>query len=404
MAIDTPAKLAILGAGPIGLEAALYARFLGYDVLVLEQGEICQHVCQWGHVPMFSPFAQLHSALGLAAIKAQDENYRPPALEAFLTGQEWLEQYLLPLAGTDLLSDQIATGTTVRMIGKEQVLKTDRNTDLPEGDERGDWSFRIYVIDKQGQERIELVDGVLDCTGVYSHPNYAGHGGVPALGELGLARQRMEYHLPNILGADRERYAGNRTLLIGDGMSAATAAIWLSQLEQQAPGTKFTWITRHEQEPGEGPIRVIENDPLSQRARDARRANEIAWQSRYWHWGTHLERVECLEESGRFAVTLSGRLAGEHQFDTVLALVGYRANLELAEELQLSLDPITGGIVDPLNSVEHAEAHFFQLGSKSFGRNSDFLFTDGLNQIRQVFALLGDRPTLDLYATRPKLR
>jgi len=37
MAIDTPARLVILGAGPIGLEAALYARFLGYDVEIFEQ-------------------------------------------------------------------------------------------------------------------------------------------------------------------------------------------------------------------------------------------------------------------------------------------------------------------------------------------------------------------------------
>ena len=34
MAIATPAKLAILGAGPLGLEAALYARFLGYAVVI----------------------------------------------------------------------------------------------------------------------------------------------------------------------------------------------------------------------------------------------------------------------------------------------------------------------------------------------------------------------------------
>ena len=39
MAIDTPARLAILGAGPIGLEAALYARFLGYDVDVTSENK-----------------------------------------------------------------------------------------------------------------------------------------------------------------------------------------------------------------------------------------------------------------------------------------------------------------------------------------------------------------------------
>ena len=40
MAIDTPARIAVLGAGPIGLEAALYARFLGYDVDVYERGKV----------------------------------------------------------------------------------------------------------------------------------------------------------------------------------------------------------------------------------------------------------------------------------------------------------------------------------------------------------------------------
>ena len=56
MAIDTPARLAILGAGPIGLEAALYARFLGYDVVVYETGDVAASVRQWGQVRMFTPF------------------------------------------------------------------------------------------------------------------------------------------------------------------------------------------------------------------------------------------------------------------------------------------------------------------------------------------------------------
>jgi thioredoxin reductase len=402
MSIDTPARLAILGAGPIGLEAALYARFLGYDVIVLEQGRVCEHVLRWGQVPMFIPFGQLHSPLGLAAITAQDETYRPPASDAFLTGREWVEHYLGPLAATDLLSDHLHTDTRVLGVGKEQVLRTDRNEDLPEGDERGDWSFRILVRDGTGGERIETADGILDCTGVFSNPNFAGHGGLPAVGELAL-RDKIVYHLPEVLGTDRERFAARNTLLIGDGMSAATAAIWLSELEQQAPGTKFTWITRHEHEPKLGPIRVVENDALPQRARDATKANEIAWQSRYWHWGTHLEAV-ARDSAGKFQVELFGRLAGTHAFDQILALVGYQPDQQLTAALQLSFDPVTGGIRNPLTDLVLIEANYYQLGRRSFGRNSDFLFQDGLSQIQQVFAILGDRPTLNLYATKPKLR
>ena len=74
MAIDTPAKLAILGAGPIGLEAALYARFLGYDVAIFDEAEVAANVRRWGHVRMFTPFGMNRSPLGLAALAAQDEN------------------------------------------------------------------------------------------------------------------------------------------------------------------------------------------------------------------------------------------------------------------------------------------------------------------------------------------
>ena len=57
MAIDTPARLAILGAGPIGLETALYARFLGYAVDVYERGEVAEAVRWLGYFPLFVPFS-----------------------------------------------------------------------------------------------------------------------------------------------------------------------------------------------------------------------------------------------------------------------------------------------------------------------------------------------------------
>ena len=40
MAIDTPAHIIIIGAGPIGLETELYARYLGYQVTLIEKDEV----------------------------------------------------------------------------------------------------------------------------------------------------------------------------------------------------------------------------------------------------------------------------------------------------------------------------------------------------------------------------
>ena len=64
-------KLAILGAGPIGLEAALVAHSAGYDVKIFERGEIADSVRQWGHVRMFSPFKMNASVEGIALLRAR---------------------------------------------------------------------------------------------------------------------------------------------------------------------------------------------------------------------------------------------------------------------------------------------------------------------------------------------
>ena len=36
--VESPASIAIIGAGPVGIEAALYGRFLGYDVDIYDIG------------------------------------------------------------------------------------------------------------------------------------------------------------------------------------------------------------------------------------------------------------------------------------------------------------------------------------------------------------------------------
>ena len=69
---DTP-RLAVLGAGPIGLEAALYARTLNLPVTVYERGRVGEYLHNWGHVRLFSPFGMNATSLGRAAIKAGQE-------------------------------------------------------------------------------------------------------------------------------------------------------------------------------------------------------------------------------------------------------------------------------------------------------------------------------------------
>ena len=55
-------------------------------------------------------------------------------------------------------------------------------------------------------------------------------------------------------------------------------------------------------------------------------------------------------------------------------------------------------------SLLNPEPDFYVLGAKSYGRNSRFLISLGLTQIRDLFTLLADRAELDLYANMAKLR
>ncbi len=63
MAVDTPATIAVIGAGPIGLEAALYARFLGYDVRIYERDAVARSLRQ-GEGACAARLAGQHFAAG----------------------------------------------------------------------------------------------------------------------------------------------------------------------------------------------------------------------------------------------------------------------------------------------------------------------------------------------------
>ena len=75
-------RIAILGAGPIGLEAALYAAALKLPFTVYERGRVGEHLHQWGHVRLFSPFGMNTTPLGRAAIRAEQPAARLPRRRA----------------------------------------------------------------------------------------------------------------------------------------------------------------------------------------------------------------------------------------------------------------------------------------------------------------------------------
>ena len=388
------------------MEAALYARYLGYDVDVYERGRVAEHLFQWGHVRLFTPCGANCSPLGLAALSNQDDAWKPPEASEFLTGRELAEAYYIPLSKSDLLADQIHERTEVLSIGRGGLLKGELA-----GEDRADADFRLLVRDARSVEpagrRVVTANVVIDATGTFAQHNWLGEGGIPAIGEM-LAESHIEYGMPDILGERRPHYAHRHTLVVGDGHAAAASVSALVRLGHDAPYTQVTWIVRREPGPL-GPIRRIPGDPWPARDQLAESANRLL-HSELGHLifrpSTVVHQVIWHEGLEKFQVLLAGQHAGEVEVDRIIANVGHRPDNQLFAELQVGEDPIRGaatrwpaeGEARPdRHLLATAEPDFYVLGAKSLGRDSRFTIAAGLEQIRELFTILGDRPDLDLY-------
>lgn len=409
---DTP-RIAILGAGPIGLEAALYASTLGFPFLVYERGRVAEHMLRWGHVRLFSPFAMNSTPLGRAAIQQHKLQPSFPADDACLTGREHVNAYLAPLA--EVLHTSIQTESHVLTVGRRGLLKEEH----PGEASRARQPFRLLVRDKQNRERIEEADVVLDCTGTYGQHRWLGDGGIPAVGEL-AAEQSIAYGLEDIVGERRGHYANRSVLVIGAGFSAATTVCSLAQIAQDAPSTWVYWLARR---PGHWPLKRVANDPLKERDRLAVRANNLAARTDdnvEFHPHTTVEALETLgPDKGYRVATRSDGKPRAFEVERIIANVGYTPDRLLYRELQvhecyatfgpMKLAALISGTPghDCLKQTGHGpdslrcpEPNYFILGAKSYGRNSQFLLRVGFEQVRDVFRLITGKPDLDLYGAK----
>ena len=430
--------VAIVGAGPVGLTAAVHLHSRGLPFVILEAGpEPAWGVAEWGHVRLFSPWRFLFDPVARERLEAS--GWVAPDGNRLPTGDELRQRYLLPLARDPAIAPHLRLNARVQSIDRAapgdarsgearsgEVRSGDPSTNgAGPGDAASPFTLRL-----EGGEVI-TARAVVDASGTTGTPAPLGTQGTSVPGEDTLG-DRVHPGIP----AHPGDFRALRTLVLGSGHTAMGAILDLLS----AGSPVVHWGIR-----GPDPHRYLgggERDQLpargaiGTRVREAMEAGRVRVLS-----GLEIHRFRSAadgsilamgrwvgkEPSGREAsgeersaeTCVGGTCAGdvrtedapmEFSVDRIIRATGYRPDLSLTERLRLSLDPELEApvelapMIDPkkhscgtvprhgVTVLTHPhEPGFYTVGMKSYGRAPTFLMKTGFEQVRSVAArLAGD--------------
>lgn len=383
-------RVLVIGAGPMGIAAALGAAERGHDVTVLERGEVGASLRTWGPTRFFSPLhmnvsARMRTLLG----------HDLPEDDALLTGPEYADRVLVPLTQREPLQGRVRTGMNVIAVGRRGMTRADY-AGHPLRSER---PFRVLC---DSDETFDA-EVVLDASGGLTVPRPIGAGGLPARGESRLAHRPLR--TLGALAARANELRGRTTLVLGDGHSAANAIGFLEDIAREDPSTRVVWATRAA---NRRPCEEVMNDPLPERASVVARANALAEAPPPFLRVERRAMIESVtQNNGHAVVALTGRGAGNRivEVDYVAAFTGYRPDGRFLSELAVELSPVTEGgarlyraistITDCLSvpdvkpqDLQSGEAAFYFVGSRAYGRSNGFLLQTGLAQLETILSTL----------------
>ncbi len=379
-----PRRIVVIGGGPIGIAAAISAADRGFDVTLLEEGEVGQSLRSWGATRFFTPLSMNVSPRMLELLGSE----APPA-DALLTGREMADRVLAPLAGRQPLKGKVHTRTRVLAIGRRGLMRSD----YAGHPLRAERPFRL-IVENGTEQRLEA-DAILDATGGYVVPNPVGSGGLPARGE-----SRLGHRLIRTLGElddRRSELRGKRVLLVGDGHSAANAVLVLASLAVEDRSTRVIWAVRSLKR---RPCEEIANDPLAERERVVAQANALAENPPPF---LVVERRAAIDSFTQSEDGITVTLGPDRSVvcDFICGFTGFRPSHAIQSELTLDISPVTEGgarlyravsnVTDCLSvpqvtprDLESGEPNYWFVGSRGYGRARTFLLQTGLAQVETI--------------------
>jgi thioredoxin reductase len=383
--------MAIIGAGPVGLAMAAHLVGCGKPFVILEAGPEAGHaIRQWQHVALFTEWAiNIDEEAQRLLLNA---GWQAPAGAAIPTGGDLIRDYLTPLSLLPAIRPHLRFESRITAV-------TRRGLDKVKTEKRGERPFLVQVRTADGERLIEA-RAVIDASGTWftNSPLYSA--GIWTAAELAAAG-RIRYGLPNVLGSERECYAGRTTAVVGSGYSAINVILDLTELQAAEPKTKIKWVVRRDSVDsvldGTGQDLLLAQGWLGQRLRAFVTRGDIEVVTSF-----RVAKIDAMNEH----VVLTDATGTGLRADMVVAATGFRPDLSLFRELRVDIEPASeavrglGALIDPnlhscytvpihgLAELTHPEPDFYVIGIKSYGRAPTFLLQTGYEQAHAIAAAL----------------
>jgi thioredoxin reductase (NADPH) len=336
----TPFDVLIVGAGPIGLEAAIQAQRVGLRTVVLEQGAIANAIVQYPTYMTFFTTSERLEIGGHPFVTATDKPTRKEALD-----------YYRKVVANE--------GLDVRTYTRVTALRT-----APGG-------FEVDAQPEGGAATTFRAGSVLVATGYFDDPKPFE---VPGADLPHVAHRYVEGHTEY----------GRDVVVVGGGSGAADAALDLHRhgarvtIVHRGPDFKRSlkyWIRPNlENRVKEGSIRAL----LQSRV------------ERIEVGRVHVVRTpEDGPEDGREDRPVERLVVPATR---VLLLTGYRADPALFRQVGAVVDPATEVVEVDTNTRETSVPGLYAIGSAGQGgRTSDVFIENGLPHARAALAHVAER-------------
>ncbi len=391
----TNLPVAIIGAGPVGLAAAVHLLKGNQKFIIFESGKtVGTNILSWSHVKVFSSWE--YNIDKLSEELLVENGIKIPNKKDVPLGKQLVKEYLKPLSEITEINQNLHLNTKVLSIGRKGLdkMKNANRENLP---------FSIQV-NENGDFKIYEAKAVIDASGTWQNPNPVGSGGVFAVGEKEYSHHFF-YGMPDVTGTLLKRYANKSVLVVGGGHSAIGTVLALSDVQDKYPKTQIHWLLRKKNV----------SDVYGGQEADGFKAR-----------GALGIRIEKLVDSGNINIhtpvfihqfdksyeqlTVKGTKNNQEftlqNIDEVISNTGTRPDFSFLREIRFDVDasvesvPKLADLIDPnIHSCgtvrPHGEAElrqkerdFYIVGMKSYGRAPTFLMATGYEQVRSIVAYM----------------